>query len=70
MHGSSRPPKPWLFLSQYVVVTGNAKLKHSMTGPISKKYSVQGLELGKGRQVGCTGEGRQQKRGGQGTHQW
>lgn len=53
LHSSSRPPKPRLFLSQYVVVTGNAKSKHSMTGSISKKYSVRGLELGKERQMGC-----------------
>lgn len=30
------------------VVTGNAKPKHNMTGPISKKHSGQRLELRRG----------------------
>lgn len=40
----------------------------------SLRSTVQGLELGKGRQVGCMVEGRQQQTrsqwGGQGIHQW
>lgn len=51
MHDSSQPPKSQEFLSHCTVVTGNAKPKHSMTGPISKKHSGQTLELRTGRQV-------------------
>lgn len=44
------------------VVTGNAKPKHSMTGPISKKHSGQRLELRTGRQVNYIEEAATEER--------
>lgn len=44
------------------VVTANAKPKHSMTGPISKKHSGQRLELRTGRQVNDIGEASAEER--------